>query len=155
MARLNDNQRDLILADYHTGKYSQRKLANKYNVSLGTINNLTKEIDPKNEHLVNAQISILSAKSELPNEQLNAILNTAQELAFNKGLVFNVTQKALKKLNTIVDTVESPDDIKTIIEASDRASLTLGVNPRFAPKTDINLSNNQQNNDNKLEVVFK
>ena len=68
MARLTDHDKKLLIADYHTNKYSQRDLAKKYNISIGTVNNLTKEITPQNEHLVNAQISILSAKAILPPE---------------------------------------------------------------------------------------
>ena len=92
MAKLRDYDKKLLLADYHTNKYSQRDLAKKYNVSIGTVNNLTKEVIPQNEHLVNAQISILSAKAILPIEHLNAILNTAQEEVYNKSLVTNATQ---------------------------------------------------------------
>lgn len=155
MAKITEHDKKLIISDYLTGKYSQRKLSEKYHTSIGSVNKLTKELNPTNEHLVNAQFAILSAKSELPTEQLNAIMNTAQELAQNKNLVFGVTQKALKKLNTLVDETETANDLKTIIEASDRASLTLGVNPRFAPKTEINNTNAQQNNDNQIEVIFK
>ena len=92
MAKLSDYDKKLLIADYHTNKYSQRDLAKKYNTSIGTVNNLTKEVSPQNEHLVNAQISILSAKSILPIEHLNAILNTAQEEVYNKGLVTNASQ---------------------------------------------------------------
>ncbi|NBL01191.1 MAG: glutamyl-tRNA amidotransferase, partial [Erysipelotrichia bacterium] len=56
MARLTDHDKKLLIADYHTNKYSQRDLAKKYNTSIGTVNNLTKEVSPQNEHLVNAQI---------------------------------------------------------------------------------------------------
>jgi transposase len=145
MARLTENDKKIILADYHTNKYSQRDLAKKYNVSLGTISNLTKEVTPQNEHLVNAQIAVLSAKANLENEQLNAIMNTAQELAFNKELVYNVTQKALKKLDKLLDEADNADDINTIIQASDKASLTLGVNQRHAPKAETKVDVSQTN----------
>lgn len=165
MAKLSDYDKKLLLADYHTNKYSQRELAKKYNVSIGTVNNLTKEVTPQNEHLVNAQISILSAKSILPIEHLNAILNTAQEEVYNKGLVTNASQLNLvrtmeylsknKKLEKrgVGDGVQvfeevglGADDFKQCQDTIDKASLTLKVNERFAPKQDINLTNAQQNN---------
>lgn len=165
MAKLSDYDKKLLIADYHTNKYSQRELAKKYNVSIGTVNNLTKEVTPQNEHLVNAQISILSAKSILPIEHLNAILNTAQEEVYNKGLVTNASQLNLirttqylannKKLEKISvgDGVQQfeevglgADDFKQCQDAIDRASITLKVNERFAPKSDVNLVNAQQNN---------
>lgn len=172
--QLSEHDKKLILADYHTGKYSQRKLANKYNVSVGTINNLTKEEIPQNEHLVEAQISILSAKAILPIEHLNSILNTAQEEIYNRGLITNATQLNLirtnqylaknekveiVKLNTYTNgrldgqTVElvnvglGADDFKQCQDAIDKASITLGINQRHS-NSQVNIQNTNaiQNN---------
>lgn len=173
MAKLSDHEKTLLIADYHTNKYSQRKLAEKYNVSIGTVNNLTKEVTPQNEHLVNAQMSIISAKAILPIEQMNAILNTAQEEMYNKNLVTNATQLNLvrtmeylsknKKLEkrSVGDGVQvfdevglGADDFKQCQDTIDKASITLKVNERHAPKQDINLTNAQQNNEN-TQIVFK
>jgi predicted GIY-YIG superfamily endonuclease len=44
VARLSDKERDLILADYHTGHFTQRELSKKYSVSTATINKLTKDV---------------------------------------------------------------------------------------------------------------
>ena len=142
MARLTENDKKLIVADYHTGKFSQRDLAKRFNVSLGTISNLTKDIEPQNEHLVNAQLSVLSAKAELPNEQMNAVLNTAQELSLNKGLCFGVTQKALRIADKLLDQTDTTmNDVKLAVELADRASLTLKVNERHAPKVELTQTN--------------
>ncbi len=154
MAKLTDNEVKLLIADYHTGKFSQRKLAEKYNVSIGKVNQLTKEVTPINEHLVNAQMSILSAKSQLTNEQMNAIMNTAQELAFNKGLVFNVSQKALQKASMLLDQSEDMNELKTAVDLADRASLTLGVNQRHAPKVEIKTGDDNSMHEGKT-IVFQ
>ena len=103
MARLTEEDKKLILADYHTGNYSQRELAKKHNVSIGTVNKLTKEINPQNEHLVNAQTAILKAQSELPNEQMNAVMNTASDKARRMGLVFGGLEMLAKKTNEFVE----------------------------------------------------
>ena len=172
MAKLTDHDKKLLIADYHTNKYSQRDLAKKYNISIGTVNNLTKEITPQNEHLVNAQISILSAKAILPPEHLNAILNTAQEEVYNKSLITNATQLNLvrtmqylsenKKLEkrTIGDGVQvfeevglGADDFKQCQDAIDKASITLGVNQRHA-NTTINNTNATQNNSEIRRVTI-
>jgi hypothetical protein len=172
MAKLTDHDKKLLIADYHTNKYSQRDLAKKYNISIGTVNNLTKEITPQNEHLVNAQISIVSAKAILPPEHLNAILNTAQEEVYNKSLITNATQLNLvrtmqylsenKKLEkrTIGDGVQvfeevglGADDFKQCQDAIDKASITLGVNQRHA-NTTINNTNATQNNSEIRRVTI-
>ena len=163
MAKLTDHDKILLIADYHTNKYSQRELAKKYNTSLGTVNNITKEITPQNEHLVNAQVAIISAKAILPIEHLNAILNTAQEEVYNKSLITNATQLNLvrtmeylsnnKKLEKVglgdgvqgFETVGlGADDFKQCQDTIDKASITLGVNQRHASSAVINNANVQQ-----------
>lgn len=164
MPRLSDSEKKLVIADFKTGRYSQRELADRHNISVGTVNNLTKGLTADNEHLVNAQISLLTARAILPPEQLNAILNAAQEEIYNKQLVTNATQLNLirmtehisvnKKLEKISvgDGVQQfeevglgSSDYLNIQNAIDKASLTLGVNQRHAPKSDVNLTNAQQN----------
>ena len=49
MARLNDDQREKILAQFHAGA-SQNELAKRFEVSPATINKLCKGIEPKNKH---------------------------------------------------------------------------------------------------------
>ena len=164
MAKLTDNDKKLLIADYHTNRYSQRELSKKYNTSIGTVNNLTKVITPKNEHILNAQITMLSAKSHLSDIEMNAILNTAQEEVFNMGLVTNASQLNLvqmtkhlnenKKLEKIgvgagIQSMEEvglgSSDYLNIQNAIDKAAITLKVADRHAPKTIIENSNNQQN----------
>lgn len=161
MARLTDKEKELILADYHTNKYSQRELAKKHNVSLGTINNLTKAIQPQNEHLVNAQVAILSAQSELPNEHLNSIMNTASDEARRKNLVFGGLENLAVLMNTtvannkaqkvvtgkmgtdIVTTELQTSDHKNLADAYEKIGKSLGVIDT-TPTTLINNENKQQ-----------
>jgi transposase len=153
MAKLTDKQKELLIADYHTNSFSQRELAKKYNISLGTVSNLTKQVSPKNEHLVNAQMSILSAQDELPNEQMNAIMNTAQDKLKHTKLIYNNATKLADKLNTMTDQVDEPQDLKHLVEANDKLAITLKVADRHAPKTEINNTNAQQNNNlTKAEI---
>ena len=173
MAKLSDYDKKLLVADFLTGKYSQRELAKKYNISLGSVNKLTKDVEPVNEHLVNAQISILSAKAILPIEQLNAIMNTAQEEIYNKNLITNATQlniartieylsnnKKLEKVatgkgfETLTEVGLGASDFKQCQEAIDKASITLGINQRHSNSTIISNNSNVQENKN-LEIVFK
>lgn len=147
MPRVTDVLKEKILADYHTNKYSQRALAKKYAVSLGTISKLTKNVNPKNEHFVDAQTTILKGYDSLSDTEMNAIMNTSNDMARREGLVFGATEKALKKAYDLVDTADNGAEIKSIIEGIDRASLTLGVNRRHAnSQVQINNTNAQQDN---------
>ena len=171
MAKITEKDKKLLMADFLTGKYSQRELAKKFNMSLGTVNKLTKDVEPINEHLVNAQISILTAKAILPNEQMNAIMNTAQEEIYNRNLITNATQlnlvrtmeylsnnKKLEKVSVgtgLQDLVEvglGADDFKQCQDAIDKASITLGVNQRHS-NSQININNENTNaQQNKVEI---
>lgn len=63
MARLSDSEKKLVIADYKTGRYSQRELAERHHISVGTVNNLTKDIKADNEHLTKrSKIDIISVK---------------------------------------------------------------------------------------------
>lgn len=93
MAKLSEQVRKLIIADHLTGKFSQRELAKKYDLSTSTINKITKWVEAKNEHLVNAQVALLSARETLPPEQTNAIANAARDEFYNRRLIENATQK--------------------------------------------------------------
>ena len=57
MSKLTDEIKNKISADYHTNKYSQRELAKRHSVSVGTINNITKGVVPINEHLVEKEFN--------------------------------------------------------------------------------------------------
>lgn len=172
MARLNDNEKKLVIADYKTGRYSQRELAERHHVSLGTINNITRDISADNEHLVAAQVSLLSAKALLPPEQLNAILNAAQEEIYNKNLVSNSSQLNLVRITEYLSTntkdkaLNVGDGVQSIepirLDSSDfiacqnaihKAGQSLGVIEQFAPKMEFNQQNNQQTNNQKVIQV--
>lgn len=162
MAKINQETKKLIIADYLTGKFSQRELSKKFNISLGAINNLTKHLTPENERLVEAQISILTAQQTLSSEQMNAVMNAARDEAYNRGLIFNATQKNLNRVidmldkNTKLEKINvgegvqnfepvelNANDYKALQDMIDKASLTLGVNQRGVT-TQINNANVQK-----------
>lgn len=155
MARLNDKQREDIINAYHIGK-SIYQIAKDFEVSTATVHKLVKDLEPKLKDEVKAQIAI---KSKLFNESeslVKAFDDEVKEQLHYKGLIYGNASKALNKLNTMIDEVDNAMDLKTLIDANDRASLTLKVNERHAPKQDINLTNAQQNNENKIiKVVYE
>lgn len=170
MAKITNEIKEKILADFHTGKFSQRELAKKYNASKTTIANLTKGLSPKNDRLVEAQVSLLSAQSSLTATEMTAIMTAAKDEAYNRGLIFNATQKNLAKITEMLDKntkyekvgvgdgvqnfepVElNANDFKALQDAIDKASLTLGVNQRTASTT-INNANVQQSEETKIVI---
>lgn len=153
MAKLTDKIRERILADFNIGK-SQNWLANEYELSPATINKICKGLTPKYKDKVNAIVSIKSELSQESEYQSECFDKEVNEKLKNKNLVYGVTQKALQKAHDLLDEIDNANDLKAIVELSDKASITLKVNERHAPKQDINLTNAQQNNEN-TQIVFK
>ena len=113
---------------------------------------------------------MISARQTLPDEQMNAIMNAAKDEAYNRGLIFNATQKNLAKITEMLDKntkyekvgvgdgvqnfepVElNANDYKALQDAIDKASLTLGVNQRTSSTT-INNANVQQSEETKIVI---
>jgi transcriptional regulator with XRE-family HTH domain len=100
MARLNDEQRANILAEFHAGK-SQNELAKRYEVSPATINKLCKGIEPKHVEKVNALTRINTELAGESEYEVNAIHREVQERTkhiqfFTNAAIKNV-QESMKE----------------------------------------------------------
>lgn len=137
MARLTDEDRELILADYHTGHYTQRELAKKYEVSTSTVNKLTKGKEPKHTEKVNAIVTATRELNKESEQEVNAVQLVVNKQLTREELIYGNAEKLAKKLNTMTDQIDSPNDMKTLADANDRLAITLKVADRHAPKIDI------------------
>ena len=174
MARLTDKQRDMIISDFNIG-VSQNQLALKYECSPATINKVCKGLEPKYKDKVNTVVSIKSELSKESEYQSECFDKEVNDKLRREGLVFNATEKLLKKAsqmidkNSVVDKINVGDgvqnfeprelntsDFKNLIDTIDKASITLGINPRHS-NTNIKVDNNntQQEVNNNLTIEFK
>lgn len=92
----------------------------------------------------------LNHKSLVFSTQTLALVRNNQILTKNTKTVMLKTGEYIegKKVDDRYEPYEvelSPTDIKEIIDSTDKASITLKVNERFAPKVEVNNNNNQQN----------
>jgi hypothetical protein len=103
MAKLTQHDKELILADFHTGQFTQRELALSYKVSVAVINKIVKGLKPKHTEKVNTQVSILSALSGESEQEVKAINKAVQEktkhLQFFQNSALKNQAIANKKLN--------------------------------------------------------
>jgi len=78
------------------------------------------------------------------------MLNIADEVADNKikhnKLIEDNSTKLANKIMILADQVDTAQDIRHLVEANDKLSITLKVNERHSPKTEINNQNLTQNN---------
>ena len=96
MARLTDDQREKILAQFHAGA-SQNELAKRFEVSPATINKLCKGIEPKNVEKVNTLTRIKTELAAQSEYEVNAIHSEVEErtkhiLFFNAAAIRNVQE---------------------------------------------------------------
>lgn len=143
MARLTQDTKDKILADFHTGYFSQRDLALKYECSTATINKLTKGLKPEHKDKVNTLITIKSQLAEESEQKVNAIETIVEEKT--KHLIY-FRESALKNQELANRLLEGTDKLKDV-ESHSRITKTnketvLGKDP----DTIINNQNNNQNN---------
>jgi len=87
VARLTSEQRELILADFHTGVYTLRELGFRYNTSHVTIGKIVKGLEPKHEDKVNT-ISTMTAELHQENYQEVNAVNKAIENKTKHILLF-------------------------------------------------------------------
>jgi len=146
MGRLKQEDKEMILADFHTGHFNQRKLANKYKVSTATINKLTKGLKPKHIDKVNTTVAInkeLSKESEQEVNAVNSVINerTKHEIYFLKSALKNQ-----QLANSKIDSKSNLSELETHSRITSKNKDTvLGKEP----KTVVNNTNAQQNVENK------
>ncbi|MCW8930885.1 MAG: helix-turn-helix domain-containing protein [Gammaproteobacteria bacterium] len=142
MARLNDKERERIIADWKVG-VSQNQLAKNYNVSPATINKLCKDVPQENIEIVNSKVSTIRALQEKSECEVNSIEREVNDRLRREQLVYGVQEKAIQKAGVLLDEVSEPQDLKHLVDAVDKASITLGVSQRHSNQ---NINVNTQNN---------
>ena len=106
MARLTDKDRELILADYHTGHFTQRELSRKYEVSTATINKLTKGIEPKHTDKVNAIVTATRELSLESEQEVNAVHKVIDAQVRRENLIFGNAELMASKVPDIINSFE-------------------------------------------------
>jgi len=158
MARLSKEDREerdsLVLADFHTGQFNQRELSKKYEVSTATINKLTKGKKPKHEHKVNTIATVTAELLEESEQEVNAVFTAIDEKTKHIKLINDNATKLARKINTMADQIDQPQDMKHLVDANDKLAVTLKVADRHAPKGDVNVQTNQTIVDQKWEIEF-
>ena len=137
------NNYEELVADFYTGAYSQRQLAKRHAVSLGTVNKLTKGLVKKNEQLVHKKIDVIQEYNALSPTEMNAVDATVH---FKLGLLAEVqifSSKALKKAHDLLENEVTGQGFKSIVEGVDKLTVTNGLNPRFTTST-IEISNSNE-----------
>ena len=159
MARLTDEQRELILADFHTGQYSQRQLATLHKVSSRTINILVRDIEPKHKDKVNTSIAIKTALAEESKHEVNAVNREIEERTKHILLFQNSASRNQVVANKVLTVIEDKDkvDEKDLYSLDAHSRITQRNKETVLGKdktVELNKTNAQQNN-KEIKIKYR
>lgn len=127
-----------VIADWRTGEYSQRQLADKHRISTGKVAQLTKGVEKDCERIVSAGV-VYKQGIAIHDERMVSAINEAVDYKVRvAGLANTFVEKAILKATSMLDTVEDAQSIKHLSDAVDRNTITAGINERHARPTTIN-----------------
>lgn len=153
MARLTDEDRENILADWHTGQFTQSQLGRKYKTTHVTIGKITKDIEPKFKDLVTTQIAIDTQLAGESYKEVTAVREIVTEKTKHLQFLHNITIKNVSTMAEKIDKNMTIYDHKTVQDTVHKAGQTLGVIEQFAPKMEVTNMNAQQNKETKVITV--
>ncbi len=114
-----------IQADWRTGRYSQRDLAEKHKVSAGTAAKMTKGVPKDSEQIVSAGIQYRQGLAGKNEHDVIAIVSAVDDAIaldrfFKSAAVRNV-ESALSKIGDITDQQEHKNLADTILKGREAA----------------------------------
>jgi len=135
------------------------EVAKKTGISKGAIGkkanleNWDKE-SPKRQVLSQA-VEVSRAKETLRDTPVSLEVHEElyDEALRHKRLIYDNATKLADKLRKLTDEVDNAQDMRHLVEANDKLSITLKVNERHAPKTEINNTNATQNNTKRVTIA--
>ena len=149
MTKITDETQELILAEHKTGKFSQRELAKRYKLGLGTINKICKGVEQNLKDTIakgtqyNTELATLSeveraTVKDVVSDNVKALMFFSNSAIKNQNLADKILAES-KNLN----------DLETHSRITARNKETvLGKEPQ----TVINNSNAQQNQKLQLNL---
>jgi hypothetical protein len=144
MARLTDDDRENILADWHTGQFSVRELAIRHKIGKTTVANLVQGIEPKHKDKVDALVSVKTALAQESGQEVDSVNRVVDEKTKHLQFLHNAT---LKNISVMAKKLNEDASVKDHLDAQNaihKAGQTLGVIEQFAKSGDVNV-NTQQN----------
>ena len=167
---ISTKKKNIIIAMWKTGNFkSYTSIAKHYKISTKTAQKIIGSNTHDNEELVELGVKYEMAKNSTKNTHeikavenivkdrikvhdiTNDILNGIQSY-IKDGKAHKVVTESIGEAGSSGVAIEYPlqaEHFEKAMNTVDRASITLGVNQRHAPKQDINLAQ-QQNNTNYI-----
>ena len=158
---LSTKRKNQIIADWKTGKFkSYYAVAKHYKISEPTAKIILANISQSNAEIVEVGVAYEKAKKLSKNlVEVKAIERRVKELSIADEVEAEAFGATLENIRSVrkkiqLEEVDNMQDHRHAQATIDQALITVGKAPRHAPKSDVNLVNAQQNNEN-TQIVFK
>lgn len=141
MARIQYNKADLI-ADWKTGKFTERALASKHRVSPATAHNLVAGIEKSIEPLISKQVEINQELVNLNEQEVSKFKQEVDSRTRNLACIDSATMKNVSILAKKIDLT------LTVKDHRDAQATFKDARETIAPKveTAIQINNTQSSN---------
>ena len=112
MAKITEVIKEKILADFHTGAYTVRQLADKYDVSHVTIVKMTKGLAPKNKEKVTTLVAVKTELAEQSYQEVTSVNEVVNEKT--KHLIYfqNAALRNQKKADEMLEMSDRIADVE-------------------------------------------
>lgn len=128
---------------YETNQYSLAQISDKTGIDKSSISKKAKIqqwSSIENLDYIESKAIISKKKSTLNQQQIDILDEVANDRLRREQLVYGAQEKAIQKASHMIDDVDVPQDIKHLVDAIDKASITLGVSQRHA-SSQVNIQN--------------
>ena len=170
---LSTRKKNIIIADWKTGAFTKKELEKKHKISFKTLDKLISGIMATNADAVSVLHDAEMVKNSIKNPvELKAVENVVK----SRLKVDNITNKILDKIDKFVDggkvqkvvteghgkgfsraeiveTDLQPIDYKNLVDAVDKASITIGANKRFNENASVQIANQNVQENKEIPTI--
>jgi len=160
---LSTKKKNLIIADHKAGRFdTQTALLKHYKIDRKTLLKILEGISSTNTDIVDLGVAYESAKKSLKNPvEIKAVENVVKQRTIADDIKDEALSATLLNIRSVkkkiqLEEVETMQEHRHAQETIDKALISAEVVPRFAPKVEVNNTNAQQNNEQKIiKVVYE
>ena len=136
---LSQKIKDAVIADWRTGEYSQRELAEKHQISNGAVAKLCKGITQDTSSIVSAGIQYRQGLAPLDEQNVSAITSAVDRVIKHREFFDNNT---IKNLSIMMDKVGEGLTISEHAQAQNALAKGKEVILGREAQTQVNIQNN-------------
>jgi membrane-bound ClpP family serine protease len=141
---------------FESGQYSLSQISEKTGIDKSQISRKSKMqqwSSGRNADYIEAKVKIATKKTTENTTTLQILDDIADEKTRHLKLIHDNATKLANKISTMTDQIDTPNDLKTLVDANDRLAITLKVADRHARNGDVNVQTNTAVQANVIKTI--